>query len=400
MKTRALPKRFREFYGAAPAAVFRAPGRVNLIGEHTDYNGGYVMPSAIDLSARAAVAPAAGRVTVHSLLMEDTVTVDLGANAPPARSIHSEPAGRHWSDYIRGVIAVLLTAGCRLRGANIMIASEVPPGSGLSSSAAIEVAVAYALVANSELAIDPKQIALLCQEAENRYAGARCGIMDQFTSCLGRTDHAILLDCRSLGFRYLPLPESVTMAVSNTMVRHELASGEYNRRRQECEEGVRALRKCDPAIESLRDVTFEQLSSFQRALDATIYRRCLHVVTENQRTLAAAAALESGNLDGFGSLMFRSHESLRDDYEVSCPELDVMVDLAMREPGVYGSRMMGGGFGGCTISLVESDHAEAFRQHLAEAYARETGIHPAIYVLSAVDGASQEELLEQVRDDA
>jgi galactokinase len=254
------------------------------------------------------------------------------------------------------------------------------------------VSVALALLANSGVSMDRTQIALLCQRAENDFAGVRCGIMDQFTACHACANQAILLDCRSLKARPLPLAADTRLVVCNTIVKHALASGEYNRRREECEAALVALSRFIPEIRALRDVTPDQLTHFGPEIDPILLRRCRHVVTENARVLAAAEALECGDLVAFGTLMEASHRSLRDDYEVSCEELDVMVELASAIDGVYGSRMMGGGFGGCALALVEASQAGAFARAIFESYLQKTGIRCDVYVCSAADGAGEEHI--------
>jgi galactokinase len=379
---RSLASRFHLRFGGTPR-VFRAPGRVNLIGEHTDYNDGFVLPAAIQFGTRVAIAPAPSRyITVRSENVSEEFVLD-----PNER----EPTPRHdWTDYIRGVAVILQRNGLRVNSANVLIDGDVPLGSGLSSSASLEVATALALLANGEYSTGPKEIALLCQRAENEFVGARCGIMDQFTACHATASHALLLDCRSLEHRQIPLPERVTMAVSNTMVKHELASGEYNRRREQCEEGVRVLSQFLPGISALRDVTLEQLDRFGGELDPVVLRRCRHAISENARVLSSEAALQRGDLTEFGKLMRCSHCSLREDYEVSSPELDVMADAAYQIEGVYGSRMTGGGFGGCAVSLVGAAHAENFARAMCDAYLKATGIRCEIYLCTAADGASEE----------
>jgi galactokinase len=296
-----------------------------------------------------------------------------------------------WSDYVLGVAIMLRQAGHLQHGANLLVHGEVPIGAGLSSSAAIEVATALALLSVSEAKLSLPEIAKLCQRAENEFVGARVGIMDQFVSCLGKAGHALLLDCRSLQFELVPLPEQVKLVICNTMVKHELSGGEYNRRREECEEGVKMLSKSFPGIKALRDVTPQQLSSAANAMPPVIYKRCLHVAEEIQRVLEAVDCLRSGDLNQMGRLMNDSHRSLRDLYEVSCGELDAMVEAAEGLPGYYGGRMTGGGFGGCTINLVACEHAEAFRESIAEGYRKRTGISPEIYVCSSADGAHVEQ---------
>ena len=381
---------FRARFGADPA-VFRAPGRVNLIGEHTDYNGGYVLPAAIALYAYVAVVPRRdGQYRIVSAHFPDEARFVSPDAATPAGARGGAP---HWSDYVTGVIRVLLARGVPLQGADLMIHGEVPLGSGLSSSAALEIATALALSASAGCEIGPTDLARIGQQAENVHVGMRCGIMDQFASAHGRAGHALLLDCRTLEHRLLPLERTpdgaVEIVISNTMVRHQLAGGEYNRRRSECEAAVRIFARHDPAVRELRDVDAGRLEACRGQLDQVLFRRCRHVVTENARVLAAAVALTQGDLDGFGRLMQASHASLRDDYEVSCRELDELVRIAERIEGVLGTRMTGGGFGGCTVSLVRSDSVERFRTEVGRAYASATGLTPDITVCASADGAAR-----------
>jgi galactokinase len=276
-----------------------------------------------------------------------------------------------------------------LRGADLAIRSEVPIGSGLSSSAAIEVATGLAMLDAAGLAINRTELARICRRAENEFVGARVGIMDQFISCNGRAGHALMLDCRSLDFDLLPLSGGVRLVVCNTMVKHALAGGEYNARRAECEEGVRHIARSLPNVLALRDVTIDELERYGSDLPGVIYRRCRHVITENARVIEAAAALGRGDLGSFGKLMALSHTSLRDDYEVSCRELDVMVELAGKIEGVYGARMTGGGFGGCTVNLVRADSVADFKREVARGYEEATGLHPDIYTCTPAEGAEQ-----------
>lgn len=362
--------------------TFRAPGRVNLIGEHTDYNAGFVMPAAINVSAYTSVTPRDDRkLKIRSSNFDDEIEVDLDDAMLKSRG--------HWSDYPIGVAVTLERSGYRLRGAQLEIKSEVPMGSGLSSSAAVEVSTACALAANSDLVIDRKELALLCQKAENEFVGARVGIMDQFVALFGEERKALMLDCRSLDYKLLPVPETVRLVVCNTMVKHALASGAYNERRAQCEAGVKHLARFLPDVKTLRDVKLNDLEQYGRDLPEVIYRRCLHVISENARVLAAAEALELHDLHRFGELMAESHVSLRDDYEVSSRELDLMVELAVGVEGVYGTRMTGGGFGGCTISLVNCEHVENFARTVAEGYEQSTSLKPDIYVCEASKGAEQ-----------
>jgi galactokinase len=296
---------------------------------------------------------------------------------------------KHWSDYVRGVAGTLTALGLKLRGANLVIVGGVPMGSGLSSSAAVEVATAFALLHNSECALDRKRIALACQRAENEYAGARCGIMDQFIACFGRAGNALLLDCRSLEYELLAMPQEYRIAICNTGVKHEIAFGEYNKRRAECEEAVGDFKSRLPRIDALRDVTLSELQEFGRGMPAVVFRRARHVITENERALKASEALRTGEMERFGQLMLASHQSLREDYEVSCDELNVMVSLAEKIEGVLGARMTGGGFGGCTVNLVRQDSVARFQREISGGYQAATGIIPQVYICDAADGAGR-----------
>ena len=378
-----LSEAFQKLFGARPS-VYRAPGRVNLIGEHTDYNDGFVMPAAIDFSTWVAIAPRNDRkLSIQSENFPDTAEFDL--DEPPTRG-HG-----HWSDYPFGVAVELERADQRLRGANILVRGEVPIGSGLSSSAAIEVATGFALLDVCGTHIDRLELAKLCRRAENQFVGMRCGLMDQFILCFGKAGHALMLDCRSLDYKLLALPADVKLVVCNTMVKHALASSEYNARRGECEEGVQLLRRQLPGISSLRDVTIDDLERHGGKLPDVIRKRCRHVVTENARVGSAASALGRKDLVTFGELMRESHRSLRDDYQVSCEELDLMVRLAEKVDGVYGARMTGGGFGGCTVNLVQANRVDTFRETVRKGYADTLGHEPEIYVCSAAQGAERVE---------
>jgi len=362
------------------ATICRAPGRVNLIGEHTDYNDGFVLPAAIGFSCWTAAAARKDRkITVHSENLGQSVTADLDDLKPLQENT--------WANYPLGIAWALEQAGNNLSGADLYFAGEVPLGAGLSSSAAIEVSTGLALSHISRLDIERTTLALLCQRAENDFVGARCGIMDQFISCHGLADRALLLDCRSLEFRMLPIPSNVTLAICNTMVRHELGASEYNARRAECEQAVRLLRQTLPEIQALRDVTRLQLEERRDLLSTNLYKRARHVITENERVLQAANAFQSGAIRELSQLMADSHSSLREDYQVSCPELDLMVEIAMRQRGILGARMTGGGFGGCTINLFDTAHAEEFRHRVSAAYTSAMGLHPDIYLCKASQGA-------------
>jgi galactokinase len=376
-----LSKSFVSRYGR-PARIFRAPGRVNLIGEHTDYNDGFVMPAAIDFNTWVAIAPRADRTLMaYSENVSEGAEFDLDAAAPAPR--------HQWSDYVFGVAVMLEQAGHRPQGADLLIFGDVPLGAGLSSSASIEVATGFALLKNSGLPVDPVELVKLCQKAENNFVGMRCGIMDQFISCCGHANRALWLDCRSLDYRLLPLPPGVSLAICNTMVRHVLAGGEYNKRRAECEAGVSHFARELPNVRALRDVTLADLERYGRDLPEVIQRRCRHIISENARVMDAAGALDRGDLAAFGALMAESHRSLRDDFEVSCAELDKMVEIASPLKCVIGARMTGGGFGGCTINLVETGEIENFKRTVAERYQQATGRAPEIYVSPAAEGAAE-----------
>lgn len=373
-----LAARFEEAFGRRPR-LFRAPGRVNIIGEHTDYNDGFALPAAIDLSIFVAAAPREDRrVIARSLEMGETIEFDL--DAPPA------PSGE-WGDYICGVALTLRRAGCELGGADLMISGDLPMGAGLSASAALEVAVAVALTALFGVTIDRVELAKLCQRAENEFVGAHCGVMDQYASCCGVEGHALLLDCRTLRAKPIAIAPSARLLVCDSMVRHKIAGGEYNRRRAQCEQAVALLAERLPGIAALRDVSHEQLERHADALPALLLRRARHVIGENARTLQAAAALERGDLCECGRLMDLSHASLRDDYEVSCPELDALVSIARGLAGVHGARMMGGGFGGCVISLVDASAAEPFVLALRSACGAAIGESPTVFCCVPGEGA-------------
>jgi len=381
MKVAELAVHFESTYADRPR-VYRAPGRVNLIGEHTDYNDGFVMPAAIGFSAYAATSPRRDRkLLIRSAEYPGTFEFDFDC-LPRQRT-------GDWCDYVVGVAVMLQQEGIRFAGSNLLIHGDVPVGAGLSSSAAIEVASALALLSLGDRRLTLPEIAQLCRKAENTFVGARVGIMDQFVSCMGKAGHALLLDCRSLDFQLAPIPARIRLVVCNTMVKHDLATGTYNIRRAECEEGVRFFAKRNPSVHALRDVTTDLLQQYSRELPPTLLKRCTHVVEENQRTREAARAFAEGNLARMGELMRDSHNSLRDLYEVSCRELDVMVDSAQGLPGFLGGRMTGGGFGGCTVNLVEEQHCAEFATRIAEQFQAETGITPQIYTCSAEDGAQE-----------
>jgi galactokinase len=376
-----LAATFSEKFGGIPR-VFRAPGRVNLIGEHTDYNDGFALPAAIDRYTWVAIGPRNdAALHVFSENLQQAAEINLHEKNPVAKN--------RWPDYVQGVAVMLQASGVELRGADLLIQSNVPSGSGLSSSAALEVSVGTALLAQANQEIAKIELAKLCQRAENDFVGARCGIMDQFAACFARAGHAILLDCRSLEGASLPLPANISIVICNTMVKHEHSGGEYNARRAQCEEGVELLKKWNPRVNALRDVSIGELEAHRSDLSKVIYRRCRHVISENARVLDTVKALREKHLTAIGSLLAESHRSLREDFEVSCRELDVMVDLARKCEGIIGARMTGGGFGGCTINFVETEQVEAFCESISAGYKTATRKTPEIYVSSAGEGASE-----------
>ena len=373
---------FKALYGVEPR-VFRAPGRVNLIGEHTDYNDGFVFPMAIDRETLVAASPRADRrVRIYSVNVREEAEFDLDDPGPTRRGV--------WLDYVEGVARALERRGVRLCGADLVVLSDVPAGAGLSSSAAFEVSTGLALSAVANQDVDRVTLALAGQEAEHTYVGTNCGIMDQFIAALGQKGHALLIDCRTLEATSVPLDTSqAAVVICDTNVKHELSSSEYNTRREECERGVALLKEVLPDIRALRDVSAAEFEMHEGLLPDPIRRRCRHIVTENQRTLAAADALRQGDLKEMGRLMYLSHQSMRDDYEISCRELDVLVEIASTCEGVLGARMTGGGFGGCTVNLVRRDALEAFRAAVMERYKLATQIVPTIYVSVAGGGACE-----------
>ena len=377
-----LRRAFRERYGRE-GRLFRAPGRVNLIGEHTDYNGGFVLPMTIERETVVAAAPREDRsVNVYSLNRGEAARFDLDTPGETRRGL--------WLDYVEGVARALESRGLSLHGADLMILSDVPVGAGLSSSAALEVATGLALSEVSGQPVGRVQLALAGQQAEHTYVGTMCGIMDQFVSALGREGHALLIDCRALEASPVPLDSTdAAIVITDTGVKHELSSSAYNERRAECEQGVRILRKFLPGVEQLRDVSLEDFRRYAGRLPEVVCRRCRHVVTEDARTLEAADALRRGCLEEVGRLMRRSHESLRDDYEVSCAELDFLAETAWGLAGVLGSRMTGGGFGGSTVSLVRRDRLEEYERAISAQYTRRFGHAPTIYVSDAGGGANE-----------
>ena len=373
---------FQEQFGHPPTVVVRAPGRVNLLGGHTDYNEGYVLPAAVDRSAWVAAAPLTEPVAhLAALDLGEETSFELAPVPPP---------GGGWADYPRGVAWALAERGLQPVGMEAVLTSDVPVGAGLSSSAAIEVAFAWAWQALSGFELGRTEAALLCQRAENEYVGVRCGVMDQMAAVWGRAGHALLLDCRTLEVEPVPLPEGVAILVADTGVRRELASSEYNRRRQECEEAVRILSRHLPGIRALRDVSPDDFLRLQHHLPEPYRRRARHVVTDNARVLGAVEALRAGDLARMGEAMRLCHESLRDNYEVSSPELDLLAETAWGVPGCYGARLTGAGFGGCVVMLAAEEAVGTLRTALTRAYEARFGRLPTFHVCRAADGVRVE----------
>ncbi|HTY87665.1 MAG TPA: galactokinase [Candidatus Acidoferrum sp.] len=376
-------QQFNKIYGRPPTWIAAAPGRVNLIGEHTDYNDGFVFPMAIErytVIAADRAADGAKQVRLSSTVNEQPVVVDLSKPLKPL------PKGE-WANYPIGVIAGFLARGLNPGGFDAHVASTVPLGGGLSSSAALEVATATLLEIITGKTLDPVEKALLCQKAEHEFAGMPCGIMDQFISVLGQENRVLLLDCRSRKTDLVPMTDpAVAVLIINTNVKHELTGSEYPTRRKQCEAAAKLL-----SVPSLRDATADQLEAASGKMDKVIYQRARHVIGEIERTVHAAEGVRASNWPTVGQLMYASHESLRDDYEVSCPELDAVVEIAGRigvKGGVYGCRMTGGGFGGCCVALVKSDAVDAISQKIAADYKKKTGIDPTIFVSRPAAGAT------------
>jgi galactokinase len=382
-----LRESFTQTYGTAPEFIVRAPGRVNLLGEHVDYNDGFVLPIAIDRAAYLAVRRVPGpEVTITAPDVNDQVT--FRSTAVGVKADNHGKSLKNWARYAAGVAWSLAEHGLAVHGLQAVLRSDVPRGAGLSSSAAVEVAYATAWQALGGWSLDPMALARACQKAENQYVGVNSGIMDQFASACGQAGHALLLDCRSLEWQPVPLPAGVSVVVADTMARRELGASEYNVRRAQCEEAVMTLALKLPGVRSLRDVSPEQFATYAAGLTEAVRMRAAHVVAEIARTQQAVGLLRAGDAAGFGQLMNEGHASLRDLYQVSSPELDLMVSLAQPIEGCYGARLTGAGFGGCTVNLVASEAADAFARTLVAAYHAKTGKQPDIYVCQAAAGAS------------
>jgi len=371
---------FKSIYYTDPLVV-RSPGRINIIGEHTDYNGGFVMPAAIDKAIYLGVSKREdNEVHLYAEDFKQTHTANLAT---------LEPSKKGWPNYILGVADQLQKRGYKIGGFNLYIDGDVPPGAGLSSSAAVECATAFALDQLFSLSISKLDIALIAQKAEHTFAGVNCGIMDQFASAFGKKDQAIVLDCRSMDYRYVPLQlKGYKLVLLNTNVKHSLSESAYNKRREACEQGVAWVKEGHPNVETLRDVDLEMLDEYVKPKDADVYTKCKFIVGEIARLIKAADHLEQGNLKELGALMFETHKGLSKDYEVSCKELDFLVDSVKGLDYVLGSRMMGGGFGGCTLNIVKDENIDELIEKISAEYLKEFGIKLDAYTVETANGTS------------
>jgi galactokinase len=374
-----IAEKFRELYEKTPL-IARSPGRVNIIGEHTDYNEGFVLPAAIDKAVYVAI----GKRDDHTVEMHSVEFSEF----KKANLENLKPDPGSWTNYILGVADQLQKRGYKVPGFNIVVDGDVPFGAGLSSSAAVECATAFALNTLFDLKIPREELIFVAQKAEHEFAGVMCGIMDQFASVFGKKDHVMKLDCRSMDFEYVPFEmEGYKILLLNTNVKHSLSSSEYNIRRQQCEQGVSMVKKFENSVNSLRDVTMEMLDRYV-AVEPLIYRRCKYVVEENKRLLAGCEDLRNGHAERLGKKMFETHDGLSKLYEVSCPELDYLVDQVRTDPAVMGARMMGGGFGGCTINLVKEQHIPELVNRLSSSYNEAMKLELTSYIASIEDGSS------------
>jgi len=373
-----IRSKFEELFGQE-ALIIRSPGRINLIGEHLDYNLGFVLPAAINRAIWLGIQKRDDHgIRLHSLDYDDDYQ---------GRVDDLSPSGKLWPDYILGVIQQIQKKIALNHGFNIVFGGDIPPGAGLSSSAALECATAFALNELFELGLERMDLVKIGQAAENEFVGVKCGIMDQFASVFGRKEHLIRLDCRNLSYVYVPfLAEEIKILLFDTRVKHSLADSAYNERREECEKGVQLIQKYLPEIKSLRDASQEMLESYVKNVDKTVYIRCTYVVSEIKRLLNGCEDLEKGDLISFGKRMFETHAGLKDLYEVSCDELDLLVNLVKDNPDVIGARMMGGGFGGCTINLVKAEAVDDLMKKVSDAYLSKTGTGMLVYEVEIEGG--------------
>ncbi|SMO50026.1 galactokinase [Gracilimonas mengyeensis] len=375
-----IKSRFKERFNEEPVLI-QSPGRVNLIGEHTDYNDGFVLPAAIQKVILLGIAKnGIGKIRAYSEDMDEAVELDLN---------NLQKSDKHWANYIKGAVSEVMKAGHKPKGFDVVFGGDIPIGAGLSSSAALEGAVLVGLEKLFSLGLDRKRMAKIGQLTEHNHVGVNCGIMDQFINLHGEANKVLKLDCRSLEYELYPfIRDDIKIVLCDSKVSHNLADSEYNVRRSQCEEGVEVMKNYKPEIKNLRDVDLELLNAHKDEMEEVVYRRCKYVLEENERVHAACRDLENNDFEAFGKRMFASHDGLSNDYEVSCEELDVLVDIAKNQPGLLGARMMGGGFGGCTINLVEEQHVEAFTDAIKEQYKARTGKDTEIYI-TQINGGTQ-----------
>ncbi|MES2614566.1 MAG: galactokinase [Bdellovibrionota bacterium] len=367
-------KKFQELYQTQPR-IFCCPGRVNLIGEHTDYNEGYVLPMLINNATYLAIAPRQdNKINIYSFQETQSVTLNIEQPFIFKKNV--------WTNYVEGILRLLKSKNHAILGADVVVHSDIPLGAGLSSSAAFEISVGYAFLSLAgSTNIDRVELALLGQKAEHEFVGTKCGIMDQLVCATGKENHALFIDCKTLATENVPFAsDEYSIVVCNSMVKHALATSEYNTRRAECEKGIELLKEKMNSIQSLRNVTEDDFTKYSSHLPSVIKKRCAHVISENSRVLRAIAALKVGKMDEFGKLMIESHESLKNDYAVSCHELDILVEIALKLEGVLGARMTGGGFGGCVIALVKNEYIDTFKSNIAKLYSEKTSIQPDLFV--------------------
>lgn len=386
-----LTNKFKEHFNANPTLLVRAPGRINLIGEHTDYNNGFVLPAAIDKAIYFAISPRNDqKCVVYAYDLDDLYEFSLD---------NLQKSEKGWANFLIGVLAEITSKGKQINtGFNVVFGGDVPLGAGLSSSAAVESGIGFALNELYNLEFSKLDLALIAQQAEHKYAGVNCGIMDMFASIHGKENAVIKLDCQDLSFEYFPFDfPDYTLVLCNTGVKHNLGDSEYNQRRTECEEGIKILQRAFPQVDSLRDVTMQMLSSQADKLSPIVYKRCKYVVEEIERVTIACKALENGNLSSFGQKMYETHEGLSKEYEVSCPELDFLVEKSQDFEAVVGARMMGGGFGGCTINLIKADAVDEFIKKISLAYHQVFNIQLQTYIVNISNGVEAiEEVFEEL----
>ena len=392
MEPQTLERSFSTYFNAKPKFIVRAPGRVNLIGEHTDYNDGFVLPMAIDRAVWIALRPRSDeKVNIHSLDISTTLNTSLETpshtkgTTDSVFDLHSLTKGEGWVEYIKGVAYELQNAGYKLKGFDAVMTGDVPHGAGLSSSAAVELATARAFAAVSGFAWDTAQMAKLAQKAENEWVGVNCGIMDQMASAASREGYALFLDCRSLEYQFAPLPENTSVVILDTSTRRGLVDSAYNERRSQCEEAARWF-----GVKALRDVSLKEIRDWrlESGMSETVLKRARHIVTENARVLEAVQIMKAGNVKRLGELFNASHDSLRDDFEVTNKALNQIVECALEQSSCYGARMTGAGFGGCAVALVEKENAEEFTNAVSAAYRHRSGLDASVYVCKASEGAS------------